>query len=231
MKQALKQLATLGLQGDINAALKYQFRFRIRHLAKEGQILTVYDIGAHHGKWARGMKRLLPSADFYLFEANHKCRPHLTESGFPFVLIGLSQTKGTKIFYSANNSGDSFYPENSELSGANSGEKLELATMDLDSCAKENGFPAPDWIKLDVQGSELDVLAGGRHTFSQTKYLLCEIPLLSYNLNAPKFSDYLDAFAEAGFQPADLVEIHRLRKGSKYESTICQLDLFFERTK
>lgn len=229
MKQALKRLASLGLQGDFNAALKYQFRSRLSQLYRSGNISTVYDIGAHHGKWSLGMKKLMPKASFQLFEANPVCETFLKKTGLPYHRIALSKTKGKRVFHSNNSTGDSFYPENTELSGAFGWQEKEVETADLDTFALQNHLPSPDWIKLDVQGAELDVLAGGKYLFSKTKFLLTEIPLLPYNLGAPSFSDYLDAFRTAGFLPISVVEVHQLSAKAGNSPALSQMDLFFER--
>lgn len=222
-------MATLGLQGDFNAALKYQFRSRLSQLYRSGNISTVYDIGAHHGKWSLGMKKLMPKASFQLFEANPVCETFLKKTGLPYHQIALSKAKGKRVFHSNNSTGDSFYPENTELSGAFGWQEKEVATADLDSFALQNHLPSPDWIKLDVQGAELDVLAGGKYLFSKSKFLLTEIPLLPYNLGAPSFSDYLDAFGAAGFLPISVVEVHQLSAKAGNSSALSQVDLFFER--
>ena len=229
MKQALKRLATLGLQGDFNAALKYQFRYRLLQLYRSGNISTVYDIGAHHGKWSLGMKKLMPKASFQLFEANPVCETFLKKTGLPYHRIALSKAKGKRVFHSNNSTGDSFYPENTKLSGVFGWQEKEVATADLDSFAVQNHLPSPDWIKLDVQGAELDVLAGGKCLFSKSKFLLTEIPLLPYNLGAPSFSDYLDAFGAAGFRPVSVVEVHQLSAKAGNSPALSQMDLFFER--
>jgi len=224
MKQVIKQLANLGLLGDINAALKYEFRTRIRQLGREGKIKTLYDIGAHHGNWARGMKKILPFADFFLFEANPSCRSSLQKTGFPFVLAALGREKGRRIFYTAN-----FYRQNERLCDFSGWKEMELEVTDLDSCVKQQGFRGADWIKLDVQGAELDILAGGHNAFGQASFVLCEVPVAPYNLGAPNFSDYLDAFEAAGFRPTQLVEMHKMKTPGSEAPTLIQLDLFLER--
>jgi hypothetical protein len=102
--------------------------------------------------------------------------------------------------------------------------------MDLDSCVLKHKFPQPDWIKLDVQGSELDILAGGSKCFSFAQFVLCEVPLVPYNLGAPNLSEVLNIFLKEGFLPSCLVEIHHHAKPSGPKSSICQLDIFFERS-
>jgi FkbM family methyltransferase len=230
MKQIFKRLSTWGLTGDINAALKYEFRARVRSLARQGRIKTVYDIGAHHGNWASGMRKVLPSTEFYLFEANPACEPFLANTKLPYFLRPLSNGKGKKLFYYNDSTGDSFYRENSDLSGVAHWPEKDLKTIDLDSLMKEKSLPPPDWIKLDVQVSELDVYAGGRQAFAQARYVLCEIPLISYNLGAPTLSEVLEKFSLEGFQPQTLVEMHHLPRKTQEQSLLCQLDIFFERS-
>jgi len=147
----------------------------------------------------------------------------------PYHRIALSKAKGKRVFHSNNSTGDSFYPENTKLSGVFGWQEKEVETADLDSFAVQNHLPSPDWIKLDVQGAELDVLAGGKCLFSKSKFLLTEIPLLPYNLGAPSFSDYLDAFGAAGFRPVSVVEVHQLSAKAGNSPALSQMDLFFER--
>lgn len=228
MKQVIKRLATWGLQDDINSALKYKFRNHIQSLGRSGKISSVYDIGAHHGNWALGMRRVLPKASFHLFEANNLCEPHLARTGLPFHLVALSGKTEKRVFYSADSTGDSFYRENATLSGISKWKEREIATRDLDSYVKENGLKYPDWIKLDVQGAELDILAGGKLVLSSAKYLLIECPLVAYNEGAPSFSDYLEALASSGFSPVNIVEMHHIPQKNGI-NLLCQIDLFFER--
>lgn len=152
------------------------------------------------------MRRFLPKATFHLFEANILCGPHLARTGLPFSLVALSGKTEKRMFFSADSTGDSFYRENSTLSGVSTWREREITTRDLDSYVKENGLQYPDWIKLDVQGAELDILAGGNLVFSRAKYLLIECPLVAYNEGAPNFSDYLEALASWGFPRPTLLK-------------------------
>jgi len=228
VKQVIKRLASWGLQDDINSALKYKFRNHIQSLGRSGKISSIYDIGAHHGNWALGVRRVLPQATFHLFEANNLCEPYLARSGLPFSLVALSSKTEKRVFFSADSTGDSFYRENSTLSGVSAWREREITARDLDSYVKENGLQYPDMIKLDVQGAELDILAGGNLVFSKAKYLLVECPLAAYNEGAPGFSDYLNALASSGFSPSSIVEMHHILQKDGV-NLLCQIDLFFER--
>lgn len=52
-------------------------------------------------------------------------------------------------------------------------------------------FPNPDLVKIDVQGSELDVIKGAQATLNYTKYLIVEIQHTDFNQGAPKVDSVL----------------------------------------
>ena len=54
----------------------------------------------------------------------------------------------------------------------------------MDDIVKERGFPLPDFVKIDVQGSEVDVITGGMNTFKSTSKLIVELQHTEYNKGA-----------------------------------------------
>jgi alpha-N-acetylglucosamine transferase len=59
-------------------------------------------------------------------------------------------------------------------------------TRSLDSVCIENNFELPDLIKIDVQGSEMDIIKGASKCLEKAKYLIVEMQHVDYNENAPK---------------------------------------------
>jgi len=55
----------------------------------------------------------------------------------------------------------------------------------LDSVVRERGFPLPDLVKMDVQGGERDVVAGGRETLRAAEHIIAELQKTQYNEGAP----------------------------------------------
>ena len=49
-----------------------------------------------------------------------------------------------------------------------------------------------DLIKIDTQGSELDIILGGMNTFSKAKVIICEVALIDINIGGCKKEDILD---------------------------------------
>jgi FkbM family methyltransferase len=125
---------------------------------------VVYDIGAHHGNWTKAMRKLLPSAEFVLFEANPGNASQLQTVGARYFMAALSDKDGVRRdFYLPRNAattGASLYKEQTTHYLGENLQVLELTTQRLDTLAAQHQLPAPDLIKLDVQGAELDVLRG-----------------------------------------------------------------------
>ena len=72
--------------------------------------------------------------------------------------------------------------------------------MTLDKVINDNNWPLPDLIKLDVQGSELDILDGAKKILSHAKYLIVELQHIEYNDNAPLFEESIAMIEKSGWK-------------------------------
>ena len=84
-------------------------------------------------------------------------------------------------------------------------------------------LPIPNFIKLDTQGSELDILAGATSIIGKTDLVYTECPIINYNLGAPNAHEYINFFLTNDYIPIDCYEIHKL------ENVLVQLDILFMR--
>lgn len=80
----------------------------------------------------------------------------------------------------------------------------EVDVVDLDSWRQEFRVPPFDFMKLNVQGAELEILRGARETLERCLGVQCEVAFAPIYLGAPVFRD-VDAFLDsAGFTFFDL---------------------------
>jgi FkbM family methyltransferase len=186
----------------------------------------VLDIGAHVGDFTKQLASMSPNCEFILVEANPYCEEYLKKLNQPYKILALSNQTGTTHLYveKANSigTGASLYKENTEWYGEGKYEIVEVPTDTLDN---QNFFPEEviDLVKLDVQGSELDILYGGRKTIKRTKYVLIEVSLIEYNLGAPLMDIIVNKMKEFGFGINDILEYHKLQNNQ-----IFQLDILFK---
>lgn len=187
------------------------------------------DIGANVGNFSRNLHYRYPDCKIIMVEANPNCKPYLQLLEIPFDIIGLSNEKDTKVFYleKTNNvaTGASFYKENTEFYSDDNVEKIYINTETLDS---KNYFGSSriDLIKIDVQGSELDILVGGEKTIKNTEYVLLELSLVEYNIGSPSIEKVIDKMINYGFYIVDILEYHRFP--SLYDGMIFQIDMLFK---
>ena len=180
---------------------------------------SVLDIGANVGEWTAHVRQLWPQAHYFLIEANPGCREKLQLSGesFAIALLG-AERKESVDFYTLDNTatGASVYRELTGLYDHTQPIQLEQTTLDYvfsDKC----GF---DFIKIDTQGSELDILRGGLRLLSKAKWVLLEVSTSPYNEGAPLLPEVCQFMVEQGFPYSSIEACNQ---------PINQLDLLFFR--
>ena len=194
----------------------------LRKVKSQGlEIKTVYDVGACVGKWTSQMRQsVLFDSDFYLFEGNSVYKDILSEQK-SYVHIGILSNPGreTVNFYNGCDTGDSYYKE---TTGHYANRKpITLPCRTLDSVIEENNLPVPQFLKIDTQGSELDIMAGAKRVMGKADLIYLECPIIEYNKGSPNIFDYLMSMSSYGYIPTDVLEIHRS------EEVLLQIDVMF----
>ena len=78
-------------------------------------------------------------------------------------------------------------------------ERVEVATLD-DLVQPQLSDAAAVFTKMDVQGYELQVLAGGEATLARSTLVQLEMSLLPLYETAPSYREILDFMAQHGFR-------------------------------
>jgi FkbM family methyltransferase len=194
----------------------------LRKLKANGlEIKTVYDIGACVGRWTAQMKQgVLMDANFYMFEGNPAYKDILASYGH-FLHVGILSNPGRDEveFYAGTDTGDSYYKESTKHYENKEPTKLPCRT--LDSLIQEHNLPTPDFLKIDTQGSELDILAGAESIIDKVDIVYLECPIINYNIGAPSIGEYIAYMKSKRFIPMDVLEIHRS------EEVLLQVDILF----
>ncbi|MEQ8348768.1 MAG: FkbM family methyltransferase [Sneathiellaceae bacterium] len=144
-------------------------------LAGEAQKLVMIDIGSRNG-FDPIWRPLAPAARFIGFEADPAEAQRQNEAnaaqGLPVRHYphALGDRDGPRDFHVAKFAQcSSFYDRNPDWVGRfpiteqDSTRVVTLDTLTLDSFAAREGIPRIDFVKIDVEGAELDILEGARH--------------------------------------------------------------------
>ena len=188
----------------------------------------IIDIGAFKGFWTDQVRKIYPSSDYYLFEAINypeldRFKQDKKVSVFKNVL--LFDEEKTVNWYEEKNTGDSIFKENT-VHFENT-VPIKRNTITLSKLTKNEGIlqnieNKNVFVKIDTQGSELNILKGGLDIFSHTDYIILELPFFGvYNKGAPTFLEYIQFMDSIDFIPYDIVEKH------VSDGIMFQLDIIF----
>ena len=178
--------------------------------------LNIFDIGCFQGNFSRSLKEKIKlKADFFLFDAN----PNLTMKDFIYTKLAFSNEKGFKNFYL-----NTFFPASgSSLKTIHVDDKLwnltrklvtgnlkkqfetfEVKTDTLDNYCEKNNIDNIDVLKIDTEGSELEVLEGAKKILQKTNIVLIEV--LDERKNFKKKYDNVINFLERNYNFNKLLE-------------------------
>lgn len=141
----------------------------LSYLIEQGN--TVFDVGANVGNWSKQVLMKIPNVHIHAFEPVPDLYNILRESSrgnpaFNIHNLAISDQDGTRTFF--------YYNKSTELSGMSSfyrrpdPEKrlamepvqIQVLTQTLDSFCKTSSIQQIDFLKIDTEGGELDVLHG-----------------------------------------------------------------------
>jgi FkbM family methyltransferase len=189
---------------------------------------TMLDVGAHLGAFTTEFREVFPDCAPTLIEPNPFCQDDLARLPFERHAVAASSEAGVgELFLTKEwlqSTGTSLYRENTAFFRDEVVVKQEVPKVRLDDLFAGRRF---DFVKIDTQGSELDVLRGGEAVLRQADYILLEISLVEFNIGGAAAEAVFGQLAAMGFRCADVTEFHRL-KGVN-DGGLLQMDFLFER--
>lgn len=163
-----------------------------------GGVSSLLDIGAAHGHFSRQFLELWPEAKVTAIECNPLDNYYLDKEDWDVKYVCLGDKPCKKVFYTSKEDqvggGSSFYLENTKAFDERIEKEMDIVTLD------SLNLEPHEFIKLDTQGSEVDIFKGGEKTISQAKYLLIEMSLLEYNEGGCLIDDVMEQTRKLGFR-------------------------------
>lgn len=211
-----------------NKEFKEKFnRGRLLQNVTEKNDPIIFDIGAHHGESVVYFKKYFPAATIFSFEPDSDSFSILSSKDInrvSYFNLALSNKDGTESFYRNKISHtNSLLKVN--LSGKDSiaitkaiaekdvqylesfNDEVHVDTSRLDSFIKDQSINQIDILKIDVQGAECKVLAGGLTALSDTRVIVMEISFFDYYEHQTTFLDVEKILVPLGFRLFNISEI------------------------
>lgn len=170
---------------------------------------TVLDVGCNEGQFALTARQLLPAARICSFEPIPECVTRVKQLfakdvKFEIFNCALGEIPGEAHFTVSDVTGASSILEMSVAQARYFPESLIKRTIPvkvetLDSICSQIAIDNPIFLKIDVQGFERQVLAGGRATLSRTKLVMLEASFEPFYEGQVLFDEIYTMLCAAGF--------------------------------
>lgn len=135
---------------------------------------VIFDVGAYKGEYTDYVKSVLPDADCYLFEPNKELFEGLANYNAFHTLIGNSV--GYDIFFRCKGKADelsSAYKR--EVFGQVEYTRETVPITTVDSFCDVHNIGNIHFLKIDVEGAELDVLKGAKRMLTDKRILFAQV--------------------------------------------------------
>lgn len=175
--------------------------------------ITMYDIGVRYGiHYLYNDLQNLSQFKVVGFEADKKEAENLTnnsKSGVSEVWpYAIAKSKGRReIFITKHPGCSSFYPPNQELLSQYSSfdffkisETKFVETISIDDFVEKHEATLPDYLKIDVQGAEYEILEGSELALDSITGIFLETQLREIYLGAPLFPEIHMFLNKIGFR-------------------------------
>ena len=184
---------------------------------------TVLDIGAYEGYWTIDLLEVFPSSKVLMVEAQKNKTPFLEK-----IKIQYPNTDYAISLLSSRDGDEKYFCEDETASHVSTTPILDnsgviLKTQTLDSLLKDKHFALPDFIKLDVQGHEIEVLKGAEIAIQHAEVCLLEVSLFDFGDATPLLLEVLNFMDTLGFRAYDISQFMR----RPLDKALFQLDMFF----
>jgi FkbM family methyltransferase len=179
----------------------------LRHLRALGfKPSCVLDVGANKTEWSRLARTLFPQAKFVLIEPQVELVPYLKafceeSPGSEWKLAGAGREPGEMELIVWSDCACSSLLFRPEKEGPRELRRIPIIT--IDSLFK-GAQDLPQLVKLDIQGFELEALAGATKLFAQTECFIVEVNMFKRSPTVPQFADVITFFDERGYKVYDI---------------------------
>lgn len=188
---------------------RHTLRGTLEHAKRRGfEPETVIDVGAGVGTFE--LYETFPKARHILIEPLEENRAYLERivgklGNAEYIIAAATRKSGTvtinvhRDFY-----GSSLYSESEGPSV--DGIVRTIPAITLDEVCKERELRGPYLIKVDVQGAELDVLAGADQVLKDADYVVLEVCLMGFFVGGPQLHDVIVFMKEREFVVYDILD-------------------------
>jgi FkbM family methyltransferase len=187
---------------------------------------TAIDVGAYSGEWTVSLLQLFPQTPVLMIEPQPAKKQRLEaltqlHNGVKLAPVLLGSAAASDVTFYQADTGSSVLPD----PGNSSAQSTAMTMATLDAVTQGTYFERPDFLKLDVQGYEIEVLKGAERVLESVEAVMMEVNLIAINQGAPLVHEAVAYMAARGFRVYDICAFFR----RPYDNALWQMDMIFVR--
>jgi FkbM family methyltransferase len=172
----------------------------------------IVDVGANHGTWTREALRHFPDAYYTMLDPQEWLRKSfqdiLENPKVKFHPVGAGENEGSFKFTIVDRDDSSSFRYSEEEAKASGFEQIEIPVVTLNSLLSDNNLPAPDIIKIDAEGLDIEVLKGANNFFGKTEIFMVEAGVVAkvFDNSFLKMINFMD---QNGYRLFEITDMNR----------------------
>ncbi len=184
---------------------------------------AIIDVGAYRGNWTLAARRIFGPVPALMVEGQEALIANLQRVAgenrdIAVAHAVLGARDGVPVQFFEMGTGSSVFPETSDAPRTAS----QAITRRLDDVVGQwRSGVSNAFLKIDVQGAELEVLAGGGGVLGGCSLVQLELAMLAYNEGAPLLPQVVEWMAGQGWLPTEISGFSRPR------DRLVQVDMLF----
>jgi len=198
----------------------------VRHLQAKGLApRVILDVGAAQGCWTNFASTCFPDAEFFMIDPLTENQAALESlclhnPRFHYLLLGAGrESRSLTMNVTPDLDGSSLC----EFPNPDARRQRQIQVEPIDRLLNDARIQPPDLVKIDVQGWELEVLAGGQRLFDTAHVFILEVNLFKFTPDCPLVHEVVAYMASKNYRVFDLAGTLR----RPFEDDLGQMDLVF----
>lgn len=200
----------------------YSVFYDIQRFSQKKNLNVLFDIGANVGQTANGLVQYFPKSSIYCFEPASKTFNILSQnfanySNVKCIQRGMGSVSGSANIILHDNSELNTIVSNGPRENLKTGEEIILLDT-VDEFAKSQNITHIDFLKMDVQGWEMEVLLGAEDLLRDKKirFIYTEVGFRKGDRDMQHFSEINDYLENQGFWLCGFYDQFRWGDNKKY---------------
>ena len=175
----------------------------------------IVDVGANRGTWTRNALQYFPDAYYSLFEPQAYLSASfadlLKNPKIKFYAKGAGPCSGMMDLTTSERDDSFSFSFTAEQAQARGRTQVKAPVVALDEFLPTLDLPAPDLVKIDAEGWDLEVIKGAKNTLKNAQVVLMEAAVMckAFTNSVAKTTE---AMADMGFCVFDITDLNRTQK-------------------